>query len=76
MAAFSNPEQDFLEKLGSRIKSLRVDKNISLNQFSKLHGFEKASLSRLESGKTNVTVITLLKLSQALNKPIDQFFAD
>ncbi len=76
MVVNSKREEEFLEKLGVRIKNLRLDKNISLNQFAKLNGFEKASLSRLESGKTNVTAITLYKLSVALEVPIARFFED
>jgi len=70
----TNEELEFLKKLGSRIKRLRNERNISLNELAGQHGFEKASLSRLESGKTNATIVTLLRLSVALNVPVEYFF--
>ena len=47
---------------------------MSLNQLANQFGFEKASISRLEGGKTNATVLTLLRLSEALEVPLDTFF--
>ena len=36
--------------------------------------FEKASMSRIESGKTNVTILTLKKISEALGVQINELF--
>ena len=68
-------EQDFLKKLGSKVRSIRNERKLSLNQMAELHGFEKAGLSRLEAGKTNITMLTLFKLSAALNVKVTDFFA-
>lgn len=38
--------------------------------------FEKASLSRIESGQANPTIRTLYKLSKALDVPIAEFFKE
>jgi transcriptional regulator with XRE-family HTH domain len=38
--------------------------------------FEKASMSRIESGKTNITVLTLRKISKALDAEIHEFFRE
>ena len=69
-------DQEFLKKVGSKIRSLRNEKHISLNDLVNKYGFEKASISRLEAGKTNATTLTLLKLSTALEVPMDQFFTE
>lgn len=66
----------FLLSLGANIRALRKKKNLSLNDLAKLSDFEKASLSKLESGKANPTVNTLLKLSKALGVHIKHFFTD
>ena len=67
-------EQDFLREFGLKIKETRIKKGLSLNKLAMEHGFEKASFSRLEAGKSNVTLKTLFKLSVALEVPTSHFF--
>ena len=69
-------EKDFLLQLGARIKKIRVGKNISQFELAALCDFEKASMSRIESGKTNTTVFTLRKIGNALGVNVNLFFAD
>lgn len=66
----------FLAALGQKIRLLRLSKKITQHQLARLCNFEKASMSRIESGKTNVTVLTLRKISKALETDIGEFFAD
>jgi transcriptional regulator with XRE-family HTH domain len=68
-------EEEFLKNLGQKIRHLRKEKGLSLNNISEQSGFEKARLSRLEAGKVNITVKTLFKLSHALDVPVHKFFA-
>lgn len=65
---------EFLASMGANLRMLRKKKNLSLNDLARLSDFEKASLSKLESGKANPTVLTLLKLSKALGVPMKHFF--
>jgi transcriptional regulator with XRE-family HTH domain len=67
-------EKKFLASLGARIKELRLKKNLTQNDLAIQCNFEKASMSRIESGKTNVTVLTLRKISSALEVDIQEFF--
>ena len=62
-------EEKFLSMLGSRIKKARLEKNLSQVKLAELCNFEKASMSRIESGRTNVTILTLQKISSALGVP-------
>ena len=64
----------FQEALGGRIKKIRLDKNMSQTLLANECGIEKANLSRIESGQANPTVLTLLKISAALQVPIVEFF--
>jgi transcriptional regulator with XRE-family HTH domain len=64
----------FLMKLGTGIRNIRKQKNISQQQLAGLCAFEKASMSRIESGKINVSVLTLKKISKALKRPMRDFF--
>jgi putative transcriptional regulator len=64
----------FLAALGARIKELRLKKNMTQNDLAVQCDFEKASMSRIESGKTNITVLTLKKISTVLETDIHEFF--
>ncbi len=66
----------FLAALGARIRELRFKKHLTQNELAILCNFEKASMSRIESGQTNVTIYTLKKISKALEVPLSEFFKD
>jgi transcriptional regulator with XRE-family HTH domain len=67
-------EPEFLMSLGARIKELRLNKNMTQNELAIQCNFEKASLSRIESGKTNITILTLNRISRALDVEMSEFF--
>jgi transcriptional regulator with XRE-family HTH domain len=69
-------DSKFLVNLGARIKELRLKRNMTQNDLAFQCGFEKASMSRIESGKTNITVLTLKKISSVLNVEVHEFFKD
>jgi len=66
----------FLANLGGRIKELRQKQEITQNELAVRCEFEKASMSRIESGKTNPTVLTLRKISKALDVPVSEFLRE
>jgi transcriptional regulator with XRE-family HTH domain len=67
-------ETQVLSTLGKKIRAIRVSKNLLQAELAAQCGFEKASMSRIESGKTNVSVLTLARISKALNVEIGEFF--
>ena len=67
-------ESEFLVRLGLRIKELRLKKGISQKDLAMECNFEKASMSRIESGKTNITLLTLYKIMNALDADVKDFF--
>jgi transcriptional regulator with XRE-family HTH domain len=69
-------EKKFLTALGSRIRNTRTKKGLSLSELAYMCEFEKASLSRIELGKTNTTVLTLRKICKALDINIGELFED
>jgi len=56
-----------LKGIGLKIKCLRDERKISQQDLAAVCNFEKSSMSRLEAGRTNVTIGTLLKIGDALN---------
>jgi len=65
---------EVFKKIGLKIKMLRIERKISQQDFASACNFEKSNLARIESGRTNPTVATLLKISQTLDVPISKLF--
>lgn len=63
-----------LTQLGSRIREIRKKKKMTLNDLAAKCEFEKASLSRIETGKTNLTFRSLHKISVALEVEVVELF--
>ncbi len=61
--------------IGVKIRKVRMEKKLSQNDLAILCNFEKASMSRIEAGKTNITIFTLYKISKALNVTIAELLA-
>jgi transcriptional regulator with XRE-family HTH domain len=66
--------EEFLTALGTRIKQIRGEKKMSQINLASKCDFEKASMSRIESGKTNSTILTLRKISKALEVDMVELF--
>jgi transcriptional regulator with XRE-family HTH domain len=64
----------FLVSLGARLRSVRKQKRITQQQLAVLCNIEKANLSRIESGITNPTILTLFKMSKALDTTLPDIF--
>ncbi|AWM15270.1 XRE family transcriptional regulator [Flavobacterium sediminis] len=67
-------ENNTLKKIGKRIQELRELQNLSQQDFAAKINYDKSNMSRLEAGKTNMTVTTLEKISKALNVELVELF--
>lgn len=62
--------------IGFRVKELRISKAyMSQDEFSKKIGWNKAYLSRVESGKQNITIENLLVICNGLDVTLSYFFS-
>lgn len=59
-----------LELLGLKIRQLRRAKDLTQEEFGKLIGVKKSQVSKIENGKQNITIETLLKIIEALDGKI------
>ena len=50
------------EEIGSTLKKLRTERGLSIKKVSEDTGFSTSSISRLENGKTSITIRNLIKL--------------
>lgn len=60
------PEKNIYILIGSRIKDIRESKGMTQQQISDICDFEKSTVSRIEAGRTNLTIKNLYKISQSL----------
>lgn len=63
-------EQEYLIKIGEKIKALRDKRGMEQQDLAAACNFEKSNMSRIEAGGTNMTFRTLLKISKALKVKI------
>lgn len=61
-------------RFGLRIKTLRESKNMSQTELASLCDLEKTSISRIENGRTNITLKTSVILSKALDVKLNDLF--
>lgn len=57
---------DYFKKVGQNIKKIRLEKGIKQIDLAYACDFERQNMQRIEAGKTNVTLKTLLLISEAL----------
>lgn len=63
-------------KIGTTIRSHRLQRGLSQGDIEKKTGLLRCYLSRVENGHTVPSLDTLSKIAMALDLPISQFFAE
>jgi len=69
--AMDSKTDKYLKNFGENLQKLREEREISTRQFADLADISHSSVGRLESGQTNPTLTTLIKLADALGVSID-----
>ena len=59
-------DKQLFSGVGERIRQLRAERGISQQDLAALCDFEKSNMSRIESGKTNLTLKNMYKICRAL----------
>lgn len=63
---------EYLVKLGNKIKSLRTSKKLTLEALCYPNGLEPSTVMRIEKAQTVAKITTLLKLASAFNISISE----
>jgi len=71
MSEASDPESDFLEQLGQRVRTLRSLHGMSRKVLAKVSGISERYIAQLESGKGNVSIVLLRRVSNAIGAPLE-----
>lgn len=59
-------KKDFLHEFGANFGRIRLEKNLSFRALSQKCDLDYADLNRIEKGKRNVTLTTILELAKGL----------
>jgi len=67
---------DSLAALGARIRTMRKERGIKLNELADKSGLSSAFLSRLERGQVSSSVANLIQIAKALGVSVAELFHD
>lgn len=70
------PKEVDYEKIGQRVRKLRLEKGMTQSQLSELVDCSNNYLSHIETAQTKVSLTMLLRLSYALEAGLDYFLLD
>jgi XRE family aerobic/anaerobic benzoate catabolism transcriptional regulator len=71
MTETSDPETGFLEALGQRVRTMRALRGMSRKVLAKVSGISERYIAQLESGKGNVSIVLLRRVSNAMGAHLE-----
>jgi transcriptional regulator with XRE-family HTH domain len=69
-------QEDIIIQISNRLRDLRKEKNITLQELADEAGVSKAMLSQVENNRTIPSLTVLLNLIKSLNVDFNHFFKD
>ena len=66
-----DPETAFLEQLGQRVRTMRALRGMSRKVLAKVSGISERYIAQLESGKGNVSIVLLRRVSDAMGAHLE-----
>jgi transcriptional regulator with XRE-family HTH domain len=69
-------QEDIIIQISNRLRDIRKDKNITLQELAESAGVTKSLLSQVENSRTIPSLSVLLNLIKGLKVDLNQFFAD
>jgi XRE family aerobic/anaerobic benzoate catabolism transcriptional regulator len=71
MTEAPDPETGFLEQLGQRVRTMRARRGMSRKVLAKVSGISERYIAQLESGKGNVSIVLLRRVSHAMGAHLE-----
>ena len=71
MTETPDPETAFLEQLGQRVRTMRALRGMSRKVLAKVSGISERYIAQLESGKGNVSIVLLRRVSDAMGAHLE-----
>ena len=66
--------EEILKNFGKTIRQLRLEKQISQEEFADMCGMHRSYMSDVELGKRNISLDNINKIAKALNISVAQLF--
>jgi len=76
MAKFMSDKDSLLSEVGQRIRAIRREQGLNLNQLALLTGISAPALSLIETGKRDPRLTTLARIAEALRVPCAMLIED
>lgn len=67
-------KKDILEKFGANVKKIRSEKGLTMLDVEVATGISEGSISKIENGKKNPALTTIIKLAKGLSVPPSEVF--
>ena len=61
-------------RIGMTVRQLRLERNLSQEQFSEITGLHRTYISPLENGRKNPRISTMAAITQSLGIELSDFF--
>src|SRR5882762_8751525 len=71
MTDHPDPEAGFLEQLSQRVRTMRALRGMSRKVLAKVSGISERYIAQLESGKGNVSIVLLRRVSNAMGAHLE-----
>jgi len=71
MTDSSDAESGFLDQLGQRVRTMRALRGMSRKVLAKVSGISERYIAQLESGKGNVSIVLLRRVSNAMGAQLE-----
>ena len=71
-----DPETVFLEQLGQRVRTMRALRGMSRKVLARVSGISERYIAQLESGKGNVSIVLLRRVSDAMAAHLEDLIPD
>lgn len=71
----TNLDKEILASFGANLKKVRTAKGHSLRTLYASSEIDNSALGRMERGETNVTLLTIIKLAEALEVDISELIS-
>jgi len=69
-----NVNQEFFETFGRRVRSLRKEKGVTMEELSEKTGILLRQISRIEKGRVNTTINSARAIAKVLEIEVSQMF--
>jgi transcriptional regulator with XRE-family HTH domain len=70
-----NDDDNILQSFGDTIRSLRKKRNISQEELAHLSNLDRSYIGGVERGERNISLINIVKISNALNISLSHLFS-